>query len=365
MACPFNVSASIGHHLTQTKRSPIMKSDYLEGIDYIRAVMSVFVVFWHMGGGGKSLIFSPENYSRHTFTASDFVNFNVLLLAVPSFIFVSTFLYALGGPNNANLKKRIRRTLILLTFWPLAFLKYTNSYHGLLNLYPSYWGSIAAIVLSAGKTVYWYFVSLIVCLLLTHLIARLQFRLQMIGFILSVIVLASLPVLTKRFDFFPLSVYWSPLNFVPFCFAAVLVAQNLGYIQLKRSFLIGASIVLYCLFSIIEWNYAVGGIFFHGQNFAIPAYTRTSLLFGVLALAIFPLTEPGIKSGPVIKNMARYALALYCIHPFLTYQVETNLAKIIQNEIILTYTSIVLVILLSYAIATVLKRYYLREEVLI
>lgn len=342
-----------------------MKDKHIEGIDYIRAIMSVFVVVWHMRGGGESLIFSKEEYHQHVFTASDFVNFNLLLLAVPTFIYVSNFLYALGGANNTALKKRLKRILILLTFWPIAYLKYTNNYHGLLNLFPNYYCSLAAIVLSAGNTVYWYFVSLMVCLLLTHSIAKLKLRLQIFGFVLSIIILSSLPQLTKMFDFFPLSVYWSPLNFIPFPFAAVLVAQNMDYVRLKRTTLIGVSIVLFGLFSIFEWIYAVGGIFFLGQDYAIPAYTRTSLLFGVLALAILPTTEPRIKSNGVIKYMAKYSLALYCVHPFLTYQVKSHVAKIVQNEIILTYTSIVLVILLSYALAMVLKTYYLKKEVII
>ena len=55
----------------------------LEGFDYLRAIMSVFVVVWHMKGAGQSLIFSDQ-YHKHVFTISDFVNFHILLLAVSS-----------------------------------------------------------------------------------------------------------------------------------------------------------------------------------------------------------------------------------------------------------------------------------------
>jgi len=57
-------------------------------------------------------------------------------------------------------------------------------------------------------------------------------------------------------------------------------------------------------------------------------------------------------------------LGLYCLHPFLNYQVETHVTKIFQNEIISTYASIIIVILLSYAVAMALKTYYLKEEVI-
>ena len=50
--------------------------------------MSVFVVARHLGGGGQSLT-STADWKRHVFTASDFVNFHVLSLAVPSFSLIS------------------------------------------------------------------------------------------------------------------------------------------------------------------------------------------------------------------------------------------------------------------------------------
>jgi peptidoglycan/LPS O-acetylase OafA/YrhL len=340
-----------------------MKNNHIEGIDYLRAIMSIFVVVWHMGGGGRSLIFSKDKYLEHVFTVSDFVNFHMLLLAVPTFIFISNFLYALGGMNNTTLRKRLKRILILLTFWPIALIIFRNGHHGLLNLLPHSLRSFAVTVLTAGHTIYFFFVSLIVCLLITHLIAKLKLRLQLFGFVLSIIILSSMPELARMSDFYPLSAYWSPLNFIPFPFAAVLVAQNIDYVRLQKTILMSVLIVLFVLFSTFEWNYSVGGIFFLGQGHAIPTYTRTSLLFGVIALAIMA-TEPRIKSNSIIKYMGKYSLALYCLHPFLMQPVKKLVAKIVQNEMILTYWSIILVILFSYAIATGLRMYYLKEEVI-
>ena len=176
--------------------------NHIEGIDYLRAIMSVFVVVLHMGGGGHTLICSKTEYHQHVFGVSDFVNFNLLLLAVPTFIFISNFLYASGGVNNTKLKKRLKRILILLTFWTIAYFIYLDGYHGLLMLVPHSFGSFAIIVLHAGGTVYWFFVSLMVCLLMTHLIAKLKCRLQIVGFVLSIIILAILPELTKIFGLF-------------------------------------------------------------------------------------------------------------------------------------------------------------------
>ena len=329
----------------------------------MRAIMSIFVVVWHMGGVGRSLIFSKNHYLEHTFTVSDFVNFHMLLLAVPTFIFISNFLYALGEVNNTTLRKRLKRILILLTFWPIALIIFLNGYHDLSKLLPHSLSSFAIIMLTAGGTIYYFFVSLIVCILITHLIAKLTFRLQIFGFVLSIIFLASLPELTRMLDFYPLSAFWSPLNFIPYPFAAVLIAKNIDCVRLNMKILMSASIVLFVLFSIFEWNYSVGEIFFPGQGYAIPAYTRTSLLFGVIALALVAI-EPRIKSNGIIKYMAKYSLALYCLHPFLIEPVTRLTTKIVPNEMNVTYVSIILVILFSYAIAAVLRIYYIKEEVI-
>ena len=88
----------------------------IQGIDYLRAIVSVFVVIWHMGGGGCSLIFSKEAYLGHVLTLSDFVNFHLLLLAVPTFIFISIYLYASKPICTTSLTKQLSRILVLLSF---------------------------------------------------------------------------------------------------------------------------------------------------------------------------------------------------------------------------------------------------------
>jgi len=324
--------------------------------------MPVFVVIWHMGGGGSSLIFSKDRYLDHVFTFSDFVNFHVLLLAVPTFVFMANFLYVSRGISTANLRRRLKRVLILLTFWPIAFIIFRSGYHGLLQLFPRSLGSFAVTVLTAGHTIYYFFVSLIMCLLITHLIAHLNLRFQIWGFVLAIILLASLPILTKMTGFYPLSAYWSPLNFIPFPFAAVLIAQNMEYVRSKKILLISASLALSVLLSVLEWHYAVGEIFFPGQGYAIPAYTRASLLFSVTVLAMIA-TEPGIKSNGICTYMATYALALYCLHPFLMGPITRLVARITPNGIFLRYGSIILVILSSYALAMILRK-YLKEKVI-
>lgn len=340
-----------------------MKNNRIEGIDYLRAIMSVFVVVWHMEGGGRSLIFSKDKYLEHVFTLSDFVNFHMLLLAVPTFIFVSNFLYAMKVANSTALRKRLKKIFILLTFWPTAFILFNNGYRGLLNLVPHSLISFVITVLRAGNTIYFFFVCLMLCLLITHFISKLQLRLQLLGFVLSTLLLTCMPELTRLSGFYPLGAYWNPLNFIHFPFAAVLVAQNIDLVRANKKIVLCVSIVLFALFSIFEWNYSVGGIFFPGQGYAIPAYTRTSLLFGVLVLSIIAL-DPMIKSNAISRYMAKYSLALYCLHPFFLGPVKKLVANISHNGMVLTYGSIICVIVFSYTIAMVL-RIYLNEKVIL
>lgn len=335
----------------------------IDGLDYLRAIMSCFIVIWHMGGGGQSLIFSEERYIEHIFTVSDFVNFHILLLAVPTFIFISCYLYVLKGVSTEALKKRIKRIFILLTFWPIAFIIFNNSVSGLLLILTSYLSNPAIGVFTALGTIYYFFVSLMICLLLTHMIAELKLQFKIFGFALSVISLSILPSLTKVSGFYPLSAYWNPLNFIPLTFAAVLVAQNINYIRSKIIIIMSFSIVLCIIFSIFEWNYSVGYIFFPGQDYAIPAYTRSSLAFGVIVLALLA-TDARINSNRIVRYMSKYSLALFCLHPFLMRPITDAMAKIVQNELILTYGSIIFVILSSYAIAMVL-RVYIKDQVII
>ncbi len=250
----------------------------IEGIDYLRAIMSIFVVIWHMGGGGRSLIFSEDAYLEHVFTVSDFINFHLLLLAVPTFIFVSIFLYSLKPTSITGFKKQVLRVFLLLSFWPIALIIYKNGYQGLIVIVPSSPVEVVYKVLLAGNTIYYFFTSLIICLFVAHLFLQLNRKLQIPVFLASTVLLVALPLLTKMTGFYPLSAYWSPLNFIPLSFAAVLFALNRISVVKNRITILLLSLILCVLFSIFEWKYSVGQIFIPGQGHAIPAYTRTSLL---------------------------------------------------------------------------------------
>lgn len=334
----------------------------IAGFDYIRALMSVFVVVWHMEGGGRSLIFSRQRYLEHVFTLSDLVNFHLLLLAVPVFLLVANFLYASRPIDNLALLRRLKRIVILLTFWPPVFMLAKHGTHGFIQHVPTSFGSLVVFILGAGDTIYYFFVCLIASTMMTHYIARLRPGSQCVGAIVSVVLHICLPWLTMSSGFYPLSAYWSPLNVIPFSFAAVLVARNIHLVESKKIILVSACGVLTIFFAVLEWHYAVGEVFFPGQGYAIPAYTRSSLLFSSLGILTISI-DYRIKLNRIVDFMSRYSLALFCIHPFLIDPVKSIVSLYLQDCFLVDYTSIILVILLSYSLAIVLRG-YLKDSVI-
>lgn len=340
-----------------------MKNTRIDGIDYLRAACSVFVVVWHMKGAGRSLIFSKDRLIEHTFGLSDLINFHILLLAVPTFIFVSAFLYAFKGPGRSALARRQKRILTLVIFWPIVLTIFSHGFAGIRNIIPTSINHFAFFILRAGYTPYYFFVSLMMCLFITDLASRTKRTYQVFGFVFSAVLLTILPQITRHTGIFVLSVYWCPLNFIPFSFAAVLAAQNIEYINANRMKLLAGSTILCVLFALFEWKYSVDALFFEIEGaIAIPAYTRTSLVFGVLALSI-PALNMRIRANGIIKYMSRYSLSLFCIHLFIMGPAKRIAGRAIQDGIVLNLVSIVAVILGCYLIAFVSKN-FLNEKVL-
>ncbi len=325
--------------------------------------MSVFVVIWHMMGIERSDIFSQTNYHNHIFCFSDFLNFHLLLLAVPTFIFISIYLYSSKPINIFSLKKQLFRILVLLIFWPILFTLYQQGQQGLLVFFPSSLLHSVYIILRAGNTIYYFFSSLILCLIIIHFFIKLNKLSQILLFLTSIVLLSSLPLFTKSTEIYVLSAYWNPMNFIPISFAAAIFAKNKNYILEHKKRFFFASILLSTLFSVYEWNYTTGYVFFAGQGYAIPAYTRSSLVFSVVSIFILCL-NPAIKRNETVKFMSSYSLSLYCLHPFLMQPLIKLSTSFTENVSISIPLSILLVILTSYIIAILLKKYFLKEKII-
>lgn len=335
----------------------------IEGFDYNRAVMSVFVVIWHMYSAKQYLIYANESNPNTSPSIFYFLNVNILLLAVPCFIFMSNYLYALTSMDRNTLLKRLERIGILLIFWAFMMTIWQYGYDGILSLWPTSLSSFLNNMLTAGHTIYYFFVSLMITLLATYIISKFNTTIQMAGLSLSLAILASLPILAKTFNIYALSAFWNPLNFIPFSFAAVLMAKNGDFLILHKKKIIFTAIVFYVLFAFFEWQCAIKGIFSFTQDYAISLYSRASLFWGVIAISAITLNQ-NIKAPAIIKFMSKYSLALYCIHLFLTNPISRLMGSISRNQILTEFASLFFVVLCSYFLAYILKKYFLKSELL-
>lgn len=279
--------------------------------------MSILVVFWHLGGAGKSGLYTPQ-FAEHAVVWQDVVNFYILLTAVPTFFFISLFLYASSEKSFDSLVNRTGRLLTLLVFWPVAMYLAYKGLTGVVGLYDQITSNFSTgliMVLRGGGTIYYFFASLIICTFLVHIFHGARNAILLTGLIISLVSVASLPAIAQATNNYVYSVHWTPLNFVPYVFAALVFANNLEVIRNNRGkVLIILSAGVICS-AIYEWHFSITQLQFLVEGYAIPPYMRPSLTFLVMLIATLALTTE-LKSNRVIRFMAKYSLALFCLHSF-------------------------------------------------
>jgi surface polysaccharide O-acyltransferase-like enzyme len=286
------------------------------GIDYLRAFLSVCVVQVHLGYIFPSAIFRKEQYQDHTFAASDLVNFYVLCLAVPVFVLISTYLYARKPTDAAGLGRRLGRIVRLLLFWSLLYQVYRYTGFGAIKNIPRDPDELALYLMSGGSTFYYFFEDLAIVTVVTHWATRLQARVVWSLFAASTALVAVLPVVHRETHFRFLAHHADPFNFVPYAFAGVGLARlpAVGAAR-ARSWIGLACLLLAGPAAVLDWTVYLDPCFFEINEFALPAYTRPSLVFlavAVLVLALRVRTPP----GPAVRFMAIHSLGVYCLHPF-------------------------------------------------
>lgn len=288
----------------------------IPGIHWLRAIFSVAVVAWHINSFGASLLFSKTDYRRHVFVFSDLINFHFLFLAVPIFFLISCYLYARKNPSIQYCRKRLVRFALLAVFWTMAGMALYDSHHMLSLLHPKSLQAFLTTVISAAQTPYYFFVSLMILTVVTHIASRLSTRVNSMLFILACAVIFALAKAAIAFSLPALIVFWSPMNFMAYPFAAVVMARNEArlFSEDSRLFIIAAFFAAAILASLYEWRFNVNEIFFDIQAFAIPAYARLSVVFLSVSLFAAVMTRR-IRTNRIIEFMSGQSLALYCLHP--------------------------------------------------
>ena len=285
------------------------------GIDALRVVFAICVVMVHLGYVAPSAIFEQEAFSQHTFSWSDFLNFYVLLAAVPQFLLISLFLQVGKITDRRTLLKRVRHILLLLVFWATAYNAFIYAGWGITDSLPRNVSDGLGFVLSGGWTIYYFFVSLVFTTCLLFLIRNFSFRTTLIFFVASVLFTAAIPFLAILTGKAVLVVYWNPLQFVCYPFAALLIRHLLESRPDRAALWAGVFLVVGALLATLDWTVYKNGLFLKANQFAIPAYCRPSLLF--ISMSVFLFAHRYLnRESRVVGFLSGHTLSLYCIHPF-------------------------------------------------
>lgn len=289
------------------------------GFDYLRIGFSISVVIWHMGGLGKSGIFDITGLNTHTFELSDLLNFHILLLAVPSFILLSSYLFELRCQSTQYFINRLIKYTFLFVFWVFAI----NLFNHGINFYKDFINSMHSnaflFILKGCRTIYYFFLCLIFTTIIAFFVMQIRKKIVFGLGIIYVIYVVCLPIYCIKFNIPILCSFYNPLNFWGYPIVAAIIKEiNKKYSSsLKEIFLISIIFIAAGVsFSLYEWKYLCNTIFFQIQSFAFPAYIRmSSCLFSGALVLIF--SQNLFKDNRLIHELSDNSIALYCLHPFI------------------------------------------------
>jgi peptidoglycan/LPS O-acetylase OafA/YrhL len=344
---------------------PARAEQRIDGIQWLRAILSVFVVVWHLGGAGKTGLWD-DRYLQHQVNASDIISFQILLLAVPGFMLISNYLLAAAHPTGEIAWKRTQRVIVLLLFWPLALTLFQTGWGGVVAEWPKTGDQAIVYVLTAGYTVFYFFVSLLLTYGVTLLAMNLSTPVNIALLAVSTAIVAASPIGAVAYKDPHLAAYWSPLNFLPYSFAGLVILRLFGP-DSDRSRATGVALALIVVGMLVaawEWQTYRQGIFHETEQVSYPTYTRASLVFHATALLIV-MIHWAPRAPAVVEFMAKHSLALYCLHLFMAEPLRALVRTTAPDLPSLTQSWIVipLAIVASYITSRILMQVW-RERLL-
>ncbi|HEY9651823.1 MAG TPA: acyltransferase family protein [Coleofasciculaceae cyanobacterium] len=315
----------------------------IEAFDFLRAIFSIIVVAIHADFFilGEILVSS---------TLTILLRANVGYIAVPIFCQISLFLFSLKSEKTGKkylLKKRLPKLLSLYCFWVISlivlevFLKGDNS---AINWKQLSLQELVQIIVSGGKSPFYFFFSLIFIILLTEPLIALFRRLEnprtritisysflfiscalVFLFSFNPLIISSFNI-TKEITFFRVIYnlgewHYNPLNFLPYIFTTAITVQEFKAGKLKKltsaiKLKLYVLLALFLMFTVLEWSLLE----------KLVHYARLSIVFGSWLLIYLALLSTR-KPPTTIKFLSACSLGIYGFHPFFThilYPLNTN-----------------------------------------
>ncbi|MEE4359539.1 MAG: acyltransferase [Desulfococcaceae bacterium] len=340
------------------KQQSALQMQHYYGFDYLRSIMALAVVAWHIRLFGISSISDRNEYLFHRITLSDIINFHFFLLAVPVFTLISLFLFSLKAKQAGYFVSRLEYLVYLYLFWCGLWILVRSALTDFCFLHENPVNIFSNIV-TGWNSLYYYIFSLILMTILSFFSIKLNYYSLFIWLCVSLFAIGIFPLFVNKENSCQyLVAYWNPLNFLPYVFVAAIVGKKIEECTFNPfSFEFGicilSVIVLFFIFSVYEWNYLVNINNFQFDGYAIPSYTRISVVAGTTAVFLLSFA---IQSPPprCIRLLSDYSLGIYCIHGYiiLIYQ------KLIAPENLCWHKLVeyIFVIIVSLFLSIVLRR---------
>lgn len=306
------------------------------GIDLLRGTACIFVVAWHVG------IVQSFGHpgSGFEFSISDFLGYNVLLLAVPTFFLISLFLLFHNIEGKILSLYSTRRLLLvsrLFIFWLIIqtiivqLVSPENNFfnneslildHRHIISFISNGGGALPLV---GASVF-YFLFYLLCLTVVAFLSvslfKKTYKYRTPIFLVSLIYVVSIPYLVMSYDKVP----WNSLAFLIYTFIAWNIAVDYkcfihGEEPIWRMKTKCAILAAGWLITSLTENF--WGYYYFSE---LGSYSRVSLYFGSASLMYLFVTFRLSSSDPsrientmgkVISVFGAYSLGIFCVHKYI------------------------------------------------
>lgn len=330
------------------------------GFDWLRALMSIAVVMFHLRVFGSSTIFDMHGYLSHRVELSDIINFNILHLSVPIFFVVSLFLFHEKWMQGGfHLFARLERLIYLYCFWVGVLIIFYRLEDKLSLMKPDGFLKWVTFIVNGGYSAFYFLFSLILLTVISYALIHLSCRIHWVLLLLSTVLLVVFPLAVKAFNAGPVLVaFWNPLNFLPYIFIASLTCK---YMRGKKNLIhtmpykriVALVFGVFVVSAAVEWRWFSDIHNFVYNGSAFPSLTRMSVVAGAgfLFLVSFYVQRP---SWAVIKFLSDHSLGLYCLHGFVYWYYDK--IKTARGLSLHHVTDFIVVIIVSLALSVILRR---------
>ncbi len=287
-------------------------------LDILKATSIIFILFWHLKPLEISLIKETERNilcKFSTYLLYEFFYKQITLVAVPTFIVVSLFLfYGKLSQKKEYFKSRMNRLIELFVFWTIiqaAFylilkilIHFEKLYLTLPNL--SFIGFIVnggpSLPIVGGSVFYFIFV-LIWLTILLFIYNKLNDKIKNpLGFVIIIFFLIYFQTTSFLNEKIP---YWRLDNFIIYIPIVYLLKNSERVLNFKYIYLL-----CFLLFSIQD-------ILLRTKfQYNLAAYGRASIFFGALTFLSFIMSYDFNKMKQYILFLSKYSLGIFAIHKY-------------------------------------------------